>query len=223
MALSCSAILFDLDGVLVDSDAAIRRRWQRWAEERGIPFEDIEAIYTGRPMVEVIQEVAPHLDPKAETERLGDMMATDTGDLTAFEGAEALLAGLPEGQWTIATSGRRRTATSRLAHVGLPVPDTLVTADDVEEGKPSPEPYLLAAQNLGVEPSRCVVVEDAPAGVEAARRAGAAVLALPTSQAPEALSAASAVVSRLKDLRVRSTNGTLLVEWGDEVEVRSND
>jgi len=218
MALSGDAIIFDLDGVLIDSDAVIKRRWKRWAEDRGIPFEEIEAIHTGRPAIEVIEEVAPHLDPEAEIDRLGDEMATDTEGLEAFDGAKTLLNRLPKDQWAIATSGRHRTATSRMRHVGLPEPEVLVTADDVERGKPDPEPYQRAATQLGVDPERCVVLEDAPAGVESARRAGASVLGVATSTPPGALAAATAVLPQVNVLDVRSEKDGVRVTWRRSLE-----
>ncbi|NBB72156.1 MAG: HAD-IA family hydrolase [Bacteroidetes bacterium] len=202
MTLTCKAIIFDLDGVLVDSNAISERHWQRWARERGIPYDEIAAGHHGRPTVEIIQDVAPHLDAEAEAENKEGREATDTEGLTAFEGAHALTDQLPDGRWTVATSGRRRTATHRLAHVGLPEPETLVTADDITDGKPAPDPYLLAAERLGVAPQDCVVFEDAPAGVEAAQRAGAQVVAVTSTNDASALSAADAVVRRLADVRI---------------------
>lgn len=215
-ALTGQALIFDLDGVLVDSNAIVERHWRRWAEQRGIPYEKIAAVHHGRPTIEVIEEVAPHLDAAAEAEKKEGQAATDTEGLTAFDGAAALIRALPEGRWTIATSGRRRTATSRLAHVGLPQPETLVTADDIEHGKPAPDPYLLAAQRLGIDPQRCIVFEDAPAGVEAARSAGARVVAVASTNAPEALSAADVVVDRLADVRAHlNGDGEVCVRWGN--------
>jgi len=213
MALSCDAIIFDLDGVLIDSDAVIRRRWERWANERGIPFEEVEAVYSGRPALEVIEEVAPHLDPEAELDRLGDEMATDVEGLEAFDGATALLNRLPAERWAIATSGRHRTATARMAHVDLPAPKVLVTADDVDQGKPNPEPYQRAANRLGLAPERCVVLEDAPAGVEAADRAGASVIGVATGHPPDALAAAAAVIPEVEALRVQAEDEGLRVDW----------
>jgi sugar-phosphatase len=207
MSFSCRALLFDLDGVLVDSEAAVEQRWREWAELRGVPFEEVEAVYHGRPAFEVIREVAPHLDADAETARMSDTIAAAPEKLRAFDGARALLERLPEGRWTIATSGRRRTATNRLSHVGLPVPDAMITADDVEHGKPHPQSYRLAAERLGVAPENCVVLEDAPAGVEAGRRAGARVVGVATASPPEALSAADAVVPHV---------GAVDVEVGDD-------
>jgi sugar-phosphatase len=215
MPLSGDAVIFDLDGVLVDSEPANEQRWREWAERRDIPFAEIEAVYHGRPMQEVIRAVAPHLDAEAETERLDDLMVVAPEKVRSFDGAAALLDGLPEGRWAIATSGRRRTATNRLRHVGLPVPEVLVTADDVANGKPAPDPYRLAAERLGVDPGRCVVLEDAPQGIEAARRAGARVVGVATSHEPEALSAADAVVPSIAAVTIeQSPDGTLRIRTG---------
>ena len=161
--------------------------------------------------------MAPHLDAESEARKKEGPEATDTDGLAAFDGAAALIDGLPDGQWTIATSGRHCTATTRLAHTGLPQPDALVTADDVEQGKPAPDPYRLAAERLGVDPKQCVVFEDAPAGVEAAHRAGAKVVAVASTNPPEALAAADAIVPRLADVTIASTgNGTLRVQWRED-------
>ena len=202
MSLTCHSIIFDLDGVLVDSEAAVEQQWRAWAEHRGIPFEEVEAVYHGRPAFEVIQEVAPHLDADAETERMSGTLDTAPEALRRFDGAKKMLEDLPDERWTIATSGRFRTATGRLSHVGLPIPDTMVTADDIENGKPAPDPYLLAAERLGVEAERCVVLEDAPAGVESAQQAGATVIGVATATGAESLSAADAVVSSVADVEI---------------------
>jgi sugar-phosphatase len=207
MPFTCRAIIFDLDGVLVDSEAAIEQRWREWAEYRDIPFEEVEAVYHGRPMFEVIREVAPHLDVEAEVEKMSDVMTAAPELLRPFDGAKALLERLPEARWTIATSGRARTATNRLSHVGLPIPELMVTADDVEHGKPHPESYLTAADRLDIAPENCLVFEDAPAGVEAARRAGATAIGVATVSAPESLASADAVVDTIADVEVQQ-NGT---------------
>lgn len=217
MAVSCKAIIFDLDGVLVDSEAAIEDRWRCWAESRDIPFEEVEAVYHGRPMEEVIREVAPHLDARAETERMDDVMTAAPEKLRPFEKTQPLLEKLPADRWTIATSGRYRTATNRLTHVGLPIPDTIVTTDDVENGKPAPDSYLLAAERLDVAPEDCVVLEDAPAGVEGARRADTFVIGVATSIDSDALSDADVVVRSVADLDVAVTvDAPLQVDWDTE-------
>lgn len=206
------AIIFDLDGVLIDSRALVERHWRRWAEEHGIPFEDIESIYHGRPSVEIIREVAPHLDAESAARRKRDRDAADTDGVSVFDGAAALLESLPADRWTIATSGTRKTATARLAHADLPEPDTLVTADDVDEGKPAPNPYLLAARRLGVAPEQSLVLEDAPVGVTGAQRAGAPVIGVAATSSADALSEADAVIQGLTDLEVEPTgDGTFRV------------
>ena len=212
MPLSCIAVIFDLDGVLIDSDAAIEQRWRQWAEEHDIPFEDVEAVYHGRPMVEVIEEVAPDLDPETEIDRMRDVMTAAPDYIRAFDGVKEMLDGLPPERWAIATSARRRTATNRLDHVGLPTPNVFITADDVTRGKPAPDAYELAAERLQVDPSDCIVFEDAASGVEAARRASTRVVGVATSTDAEALSDADAVVPSLSVVDVHLTkHGTLTV------------
>lgn len=211
-----AAVLFDLDGVLIDSQAAIRRRWEWWAEQHNIPFEDVEAVFHGRPMAEVVEAVAPHLDVETEKERMARFTEDDAAGLTAFEDAASLLHRLPDERWTIATSGRRRTATTRMRQTNLPIPDTLVTADDVAHGKPAPDPYRLAAKRLGVAPARCLAIEDAPAGIRSAQRAGATVVAIASTSSPDALTAATAVLPHLRALQIDAQpDGTLAVQWSD--------
>lgn len=214
MKLHCHAIIFDLDGVLVDSNPIVERHWKRWAEHHRLPYDPIARTHHGRPTVEIIRQVAPHLDAEAEARAKETAEADDTDGLTAYDGAADLLAGLPTGRWGIATSGTRRTASFRLRYVGLIEPAILVTADDVARGKPAPDPYLLAAERLGVEPGDCMVVEDAPAGVAAARAAGARVIGVASTSAAAALADADAVADRLSALRIGTSNDRLVVEVG---------
>ncbi len=209
MNLICSAILFDLDGVLVDSAPVIERHWQRWGNHHGVELARIMALAHGRPSVEVMAAVAPHLDAVEEARLMEAAAAVDEDGLTIFDAARSLLAGLPDGRWAVVTSGNNVTATTRLRLGRFPTPPVLVTADDVAHGKPHPEPYLQAAARLGVEPAGCVVVEDAPAGIEAGRAAGMRVLAVATTHAPEQLSAADAVLPVIDALTVREQDGRL--------------
>lgn len=195
--LICKAIIFDLDGVLVDSSAVIERHWQEWADRHGIDMAQIRPIMHGRRAVEVMQLVAPHLDVQMETARLAEEEAADTDGLVAVEGAEQLLQTLPPGVWGVATSGTRKIALSRLGAVGLPAPGVLVTADDVKRGKPAPDAYLMAAELLGVAPEDCIVFEDAPAGVKAAMAAGMRVIALTISHNHDELRNADFVMDEL--------------------------
>jgi sugar-phosphatase len=200
--LQCEALIFDLDGVLVDSSAVVERHWRWWARERGLDGDALMGIVYGRRTVEVIRHVAPHLDAEQEARRLAAREGCDTEGLLVMEGALALTRSLPEDAWAVATSGTRDTATTRLQHTHLPLPAVLITADDVTLGKPDPQVYLLAADRLGVPPARCIVVEDAPAGVEAARAAGMRVVAVTTTHTPEALAGADVITGNLLDIRI---------------------
>jgi sugar-phosphatase len=188
--------------VLIDSNPISERHWQAWAERHGLPYDEIAYIHHGRPTVETMRRVAPHLDVAKEARLKETAEARDTDGLTVYPGVEALLSQLPYDRWAIATSGTRQTATFRLRYVGLPQPTVLVTADDVQRGKPAPDPYLLAAERLGFAPCDCLVVEDAPAGVEAAKAAGARIVAVTTTNPASALSQADAIVLSISAVQV---------------------
>ena len=200
--LHCDAILFDLDGVLVDSSAAITRQWQRWAARHGVEMTAIERIWHGRRAIDIMREVAPHVDLIAEARALQEGETNDTEGVIAHAGALALLQALPAQAWAIATSGPRSVATARLRRAGLPIPPVFITGDDVRNGKPHPDPYLLAAQGLGIAPDRCVVIEDAVAGVAAGLAAGAQVIGVTTNHLAHELAAATVVIERLSQLRL---------------------
>jgi mannitol-1-/sugar-/sorbitol-6-phosphatase len=187
----CSAILFDLDGVLVDSAAWIELQWQRWAERRGLDPAPFLRFCHGRRAVETIRLAAPGLDAEAEVARLDPAGEAVAAPLRAMAGADRVLAALPAGSWAVATSGPRTSAVARLRQAGLPVPEVLVAAEDVHRGKPDPDVYLRAADALGVVPGRCLVIEDAPAGLEAARAAGMTCLGLTTTHTASELPAAA--------------------------------
>ena len=176
-----TAILSDLDGVLVDSHAAIMRAWRWWGARHGIADDTIAAIPQGRPSREVIATLAPHLDAAAEAEAVEGHEVQDTEGLVALPGAHELLA-LDEPV-AVVTSGTIPLATARLRAVGLPIPDVLVTPERLTRGKPDPEGYLLAARELAADPGECVVLEDAPAGIAAGRAAGMHVVGITTTYA----------------------------------------
>jgi len=198
----CDAILFDLDGVLVDSMQVIERQWQLWAAHNQINMQAIIDVWHGRRAFEIIQLVAPHLDTSAEARIVAAAEAADREGLQVYPGAQHLLTRLPATHWAIATSGPLAVASARLTHAGLPFPQIFVTGDDVQRGKPSPDPYLLAAARLELPPQRCVVIEDAPAGIEAGLAAGAQVIAIASTNPTEELQRANAVAAKLSDLRV---------------------
>jgi len=203
----CDAVLFDMDGVLVDSTACVERHWRQWAAEQGLDADAILAIAHGQRSVETIRTVAPHLDAEAEAAQLEARAAVDTEGVVRIEGAARLVRNLPADAWAIGTSAPTLMASTRLQHTGVSIPQVLITAEDVQHGKPHPQVYLEAAARLGVAPQRCIVIEDAPAGIEAARAAGMRVVAIATTHEPAALHGADAVVMRLLDLEITANNG----------------
>jgi mannitol-1-/sugar-/sorbitol-6-phosphatase len=201
--LSCSAILFDLDGVLVFSEASVLRSWTAWAERHGIALADVLAASRGQRSVDTIHTVAPKLDAAEEAARLEAEQAIDIGDVRAGQGAADLLGTLAVGEWAVVTSGTAPLATARLRVAGLPIPDVLVTAEEVSDGKPDPAGYLLASRGLGRKPADCVVVEDAAAGVEAGRRAGMRVIGVTNGDGMSHLAAADVLVDSCADITIR--------------------
>jgi mannitol-1-/sugar-/sorbitol-6-phosphatase len=202
--IRCGAILFDLDGVLMDSRVAVERAWERWAAGHGINPIAVLAEAHGRRTIDTIRAIAPLLDVETEARLLEDAESVDFDGVTTLPGAAELLQALPATSWTVVTSGTRALATGRLKHGGLPIPEHLVTADDIERGKPDPQPYLAGAAALGVDPSDCLVIEDAPAGIAAGKAAGITVLALVTTFEAGALAAADHVVGSLADVALSS-------------------
>ena len=193
-------ILFDLDGVLVDSRPLIEEIWRAWAEPRGQDAARFLRVAHGRRTSETLREVAPDLDIRAETAVLDAMEEVSTEGLIAIPGALELLTSLRPDSWAIVTSGSRTVANLRLRTAGLPVPAVMVTGDEVERGKPDPEPYLLGARRTGTDPSNCVVVEDAPVGIAAGKAAGMRVVAIMTTHHASALRQADVVLPYLSGL-----------------------
>lgn len=202
MEFTCTALLFDIDGVLINSAAVVERHWKKWADHHGVPFDRLMAIAHGRTSAGIIRLMAPHLDAEREGRIREAEEGIDTDGLEVCPGAYALLQSLPSRNWAVVTSGNRRTASTRLEYGDFPTPPVLVTAEDVERGKPDPAAYLLAASRLGVPPEQCVVVEDAPVGIEAARKAGMGVIAVATTHHRQELTQADAVVDDIADVTV---------------------
>lgn len=211
MVLHCKAIIFDLDGVLVDSKEVVEKHWRMWAERHQLDPGKILRIAHGRRTADTIAVVAPMLDAILEAEKLELKEAPDTDGLRTYARANHLIKGLHAGSWAVATSGTKPTALKRLEFANLPVPEVLITAEDIEHGKPDPEVYLLAASRLGITPSNCIVVEDAPAGIESARRAGMVVVAVATTHGIEQLKGASAIVPSITSLRIEHDKNNLVL------------
>ncbi len=182
-----SAVLFDNDGTLIDSTPAVVRSWTTWAHEYEVDRLGLTE-YHGVPAAAIIAQVAPHLDQDAALQRIIDIEEGDTDGVRALPGAVAAVRALV-GRAAVVTSATHSLALARLQAAGIPIPEVLVTADDITRGKPDPEPYLLAAARLGVDAADCLVVEDAPSGLAAAHAARCSTLAVTTTVKPADLSA----------------------------------
>jgi mannitol-1-/sugar-/sorbitol-6-phosphatase len=210
MKIHAEALLFDNDGTLVSSLESVHRCWTRWAEEFGITAEEFARVELhGRPAVEIAADLLPADVVPQALARIEQLEVEDVpnGGVHLLPGTRAFLDALPADRWAVVTSATRRLAEARLEAVGI-LPKTLVAADDVTRGKPDPEPYLLAARELGVGPARCVVFEDAPAGLRAGRAAGMTTVALTTTHQAHELDA-DLVVENLSALSALVTGGNV--------------
>lgn len=206
------AILFDFDGVLVDSFAAVEHAWAQWAAAHDLDRDAVLSLAHGVRAVETIRQVAPDLDAEREAQIVEQGEIDHIDEVRTIPGAAALLEGLPVGCWAIVTSGTHRLASARLQVTGLPTPQVFVTADDVVRGKPAPEPYLTAARHMDLDPADCLVVEDSPAGVAAGVSAGMRVVAAATTHDRDMLAGATAVVDSVTALRCTGDDGRVTME-----------
>ena len=179
--LTCSALLFDMDGVLLNSTPAVTRVWRKWALKHGFDPDEVVAHAHGRPSIATIREYLPNADHDAENREVERQEMEDLEGVIALPGALQLLSSLPPDRWAIVTSCTRDLATVRIRAAKLPLPGIFLTATDVTNGKPHPEPYLKAAQRLGFAPEGCVVIEDVPAGIRSGKSAHMRVIALRTT------------------------------------------
>jgi sugar-phosphatase len=205
--LHCAALLFDLDGVLIDSTPAVARVWSRWAVEHGFNPEEVVARAHGRPSLTTVREYLLNADHEAENREVERREIEDLEGVVPLPGSLDLLASLPEDRWTIVTSCTRALAEVRIKAAGLPLPKKLVTSNDIVHGKPHPEPYLKGASVLGFPANECVVLEDAPAGVRSGKAAGARVIAFKTTVPEPAAREAGAdwILNNCADIRLTST------------------
>jgi sugar-phosphatase len=200
MIFSAHALLFDMDGVLIDSAPAVERVWRFWASAHGLDPAAVVGQAHGRRSVETIRAVAPHLNAEKENIIVEQMEIEDRAGVMALPGAAELLRNLPADRFALVTSATRPLAVARMGYACLPVPTNIVTADDVVHGKPSPEPYLKGAALLGFAAGDCVVFEDTPAGLAAGHAAGAQTIGLCTTYPAAALHAAKVVVASLAEV-----------------------
>ena len=207
----CKAILFDLDGVLVNSAECVERAWREWSARHRLNAEEVIGIAHGRRTLETVRAVAPHLDAPAEVAELEAKEGLTTEGVYEIDGARELIAHLPPNSWAIVTSGTRTIAEFRLKHVGIPIPRVMVCADEISHGNPHPEGYLTAAARLQVAANDCVVIEDTPPGIEAAHNAQMRAIAVSTTYSREHLVDADMIVDRLTDLKISAKADALQI------------
>jgi sugar-phosphatase len=181
MVVECAAILFDMDGTLVDSTLVVERQWKKFANRHGLDYARIMQISHGRRNAETIREIAPHLATRQIFEEFDAEELEDRQGLRTVKGAARIIGQLADHEWAVVTSASQALAANRLQAVDLPVPKVLIGAEDVREGKPDPEGYLTAAHRLGVAPELCVAFEDTVPGLEAARASGAQAIGITTT------------------------------------------
>ncbi len=208
--LACEAVAFDVDGVLVDSRLAVEALWREWASQRGVDLELVLSAAHGWRTVDTIRRVAPYLDVEREAVEVERREVAQTDGVAPVPGAHDLLLSLPAPRWAAVTSGTSALAHARLRSAGLPVPAILVTADDVERGKPDPGGYLDACARLGVSPSAAIAFEDAPVGIRAAKAAGMTVVGIATTHAPGDLAAADVLLADLRSVRAHDVDAPRL-------------
>ncbi len=178
MRINAMAVLFDSDGVLVDSHRHVERAWTRLAAEYELDINQLLSELAGLRAIDTLRRCLPSDRVGDAVARLEQLEVEAAPDVSALPGALEATTCLPDDRWTIVTSASRRLAEARWVGAGLPIPERTVTADDVQEGKPHPEPFQLAARQLGMDPADCLVFEDSPSGGRSARAAGAQVVAV---------------------------------------------
>lgn len=212
--IRAAALLFDLDGVLINSTPAVARVWRRWALEHGFDPEEVVGRAHGRPSLTTVREYLPNADHEAENREVERREIVDLEGVVPLPGALELLASLPADRWTIVTSCTRPLAEVRIRAAGLPLPEKMITSNDITMGKPHPEPYLKGAAVLGFPAARCVVFEDVPAGIRSGKAAGARVIAFTTTYQEAALREAGAdwILRNCADVHVIDQKPDLLLQ-----------
>lgn len=211
ITVATNALLFDMDGVLIDSTPAVSRVWTKWAIDHGFDPAVVVPRAHGRPSISTVREFLPHADHQAENRLVERSEIEDVEGVVPLPGSLELLASLPDDRWAIVTSSTRALAEVRLLVAGLPRPQVWITSSDIVKGKPDPEPYIKGAGALGVTPADCVVFEDVPAGIRSGKSAGAKVVAFCTTVSESELQTASPdwVLPNCAWVRAEAANGKL--------------
>lgn len=212
MEVRVRGVLLDMDGVLVRSEGSIKRAWTAWALRNRMEPSKLLNLVQGRRSIDSVRALRPDLDAEVENAFIENLEVMDNRGLIVLPGVLDLLRALPAGKWTIVTSATKRLAAARLAAGGVPLPDKFVTGDDVESGKPHPAAYKKGAAVLGVATSKCLVIEDAPAGVASGKAAGCKVMAVAQQDQWAALAAADYCVESLAQVKVEAE--------GDDIKLR---
>ncbi|HVJ05793.1 MAG TPA: HAD-IA family hydrolase [Candidatus Saccharimonadales bacterium] len=212
-SLQAKGVLFDLDGVLIDSTAGVTRVWRDWATRHGLDPDRTAHTAHGRRAIDTVRLLAPQLDAEAELKDLEFREIAESYDVVVFSGAARLLASLPTHRWAIVTSGTRDLASHRLEVAGLPIPELMITGSDIRHGKPHPEPYQRGAALLGLPTADCAAVEDAPNGIRSALDAGMPVLGLPTTYTVDELREATALLPNLAALHATIVGDFIRLSW----------
>jgi len=205
LTVETKGLLFDMDGVLISSIGSVVRCWQRWCKQYNVPDAENFHVPHGTRAIDIVRMLKPEFDEAQVAEGLHvieEMEVADTADLKVLPGVKELLSRLPLERWVIVTSATRRLLIGRLEAAGLPVPARFVSGDMVVHGKPDPEPYRRGAELLGLAPSECIVVEDAPSGVGAGVAAGCRVLGVLGTHPVDQLKAASWIAQSLDEITV---------------------
>jgi mannitol-1-/sugar-/sorbitol-6-phosphatase len=182
-----SAFLFDMDGTILTSLVAAERVWTRWALRHGVDVPSLMATLHGKRSIDTVRSLAiPGIDPEAEADAITRAEIEDVDGVKAIAGVPNFLEALPRERWAIVTSAPRDLALARIAAAKLPLPELMIASEDVPRGKPAPDPYLIAADRLGMTAADCLVFEDAPAGITAAERAGTSIVVISATHASPA-------------------------------------
>ena len=197
--IECKAIIFDMDGTLIDTKDCIEKVWKKWGEKYNIMIKE---ILHGQTAIESLKILAPHLATKEIATELENMVLNEADKVKAIPGAREFIAKLPENSWTIATSATIEIASTNFKNINIPIPNEIITAEKVSNGKPHPEPFIKAAELLNTTCAECIVFEDSLSGIESGSRSGATVIGLTTTHAEDELTLADYTIKDFSNITV---------------------